>query len=127
LSASKLSARPSALATAADEAAAQQYTFSGATTDFVTVSLGGQSFSTPTAVLAEHGFQAWTHQAFTFTADSINPVLSFLATGTPSGTPPFSLIDGFTMTAVPEASTLFLSSITIGCLAFRRNRAKRRA
>jgi len=56
------------------------------------------------------GFQDWATASHTFTASATTQVLSFLATG-PSGLPPFSLLDGVTLTevtSVPEPASLAL-------------------
>lgn len=105
-------------------AAAQQEGYYGPTTEQLQVSLGGQSFLTEVYELPDRGFSGWMQQTFTFTADSISPVLSFLAIGTPAGLPPFTLLDGVTMheTVIPELSTCFIGSVLACGLAFRRSR-----
>jgi hypothetical protein len=85
---------------------AQQDTYSGTTTEAWKVSLGGQSFETPVLTNASHGFTGWYSQTFIFEATSTSEVLSFLAIGTPSGEPPFSLLDGVTDFEVPEPGTV---------------------
>ena len=64
----------------------------------------------------------------TFTADSTTDVLSFLANGTPSGVPPFALLDGVSMnavTSVPEpASAAMLLTGLVGLAGFVRRRRK---
>ncbi len=56
----------------------------------------------------------------TFTASAASQLLSFTATGAPSGEPPWLLLDGVNLvdtTAVPEPSSLIMVSIgTIGVL-----------
>ena len=90
-------------------AAAQQLGFTGATTEQFVVSLGNQSASTAVWRNPEAGFGGWFTENFTFTAQTANDVLSFLAVGTPDGQPPFSLLDGVSVTAaVPESGTLAL-------------------
>ena len=84
---------------------AQQYTFNGATTEKWTVTLGSESYSTSVIADANHGFTGWQYQTFTFLATASTETLSFLATGTPNGTPPFSLLDGVTLTETPEPGT----------------------
>jgi hypothetical protein len=85
--------------------AAQQSGFDGATTDKWTVSLGSESKDTNVISLASHSFSGWEKETLTFTATSSSEVLSFLATGTPAGVPPFALLDGVSVTGVPELST----------------------
>jgi hypothetical protein len=91
-------------------AGAQQNGFDGTTTEQLTVSLGNQSFSTQVLTDSSHGFTGWYSESFTFTPTSSTETLSFLATGTPSGEPPMSLLDGVSVTqsAVPEPSSLLL-------------------
>ena len=93
-------------------AGAQQYGFNGATTEGWQVSFGSEEQSTGMEDNASHGFTGWMYQTFTFTADSTSDVLSFLALGTPTGEPPFSLLDGVSLNAsdpsVPEPETLAL-------------------
>ena len=97
----------------------------------LTGSLGGDPFATSvylnTAPAGEPGsFSGWMTANFTFTADSTSEVLSFLAVGTPAGNlPPFALLDGVSLTAVPEPSTWAMMLVGFGGLgyaAFRRRR-----
>lgn len=103
-------------------AAAQEYGYNGASTEKWDVSLGGQTQSTPIFSLGSHRFSGWMFETFTFTADSASPVLSFLASGTPSGVPPYSLLDGVSVVAVPEPSTCLVGSILLCGMALRRKR-----
>ena len=91
-------------------AGAQQYGYTGATTEQFAVSLGGQTIDTEVLSDASHGFTGWQTENLTFTATSTSEVLSFLAIGTPGGEPPMSLLDGVSVTdtAVPEPSSLAL-------------------
>lgn len=110
-----------------DWGAAQQRGFDGATTDMWTVSLGNESHNTAIDSIDSHGFSGWQHQSFVYTADSDTEVLKFLATGTPDGVPPFALLDGVSLKAVPEASTtvsLFIGFVVLGAF-LRRARAKK--
>jgi hypothetical protein len=110
-------------------AGAQQYGFSGPTFDNWTVSFGSQSQTTATINLPDHGFSPWQKQSFTFTADGTSDLLSFYAAGGPPGVPPFALLDGVSLTAVPEASTWFMmlaGFAGLGLFGYRR-REKNRA
>lgn len=122
-------------------AGAQQFGFEGATTDRWAVNLGptiptdderrNGSFAstvqlTPLLTLASRGFSGWQTARLTFTAQTANDTLSFLAIGTPDGVPPFALLDGVTaQEAIPEASTWALLVAGFGLIGFaaRRRRA----
>jgi hypothetical protein len=98
---------------------AQQSGFNGVTTDAWKVTLGDKTFNTAVLTDPNHGFTGWEYQTFTFIADAseaVSPVLSFLAVGTPTGEPPFSLLDGVSLQQTPEPATLGL--IGLGLLAF---------
>jgi hypothetical protein len=97
-------------------AGAQQSGASGATTDQLQVSLGGQSISTAVVDNASEGFTGWMQESFTFTATSGTEALSFFAIGGPAGLPPFVLLNGITMTAVPEPSSLMLTATGLLCI-----------
>jgi len=110
-----------------DWAAAQQHGFTGATTEQWKVSLGGQTQSTAVYNNANHGFSGWMHESFTFTATTGSEALSFLAFGTPSGEPPFSLLDGVTMVAaVPEPETWALMLCGMGLIGGLQRRRRNR-
>ncbi len=87
-------------------AGAQQSGFTGATTDQWEVSLGGQNLYTSVLNDVSEGFSGWQYTTLVFTATSSSELLSFLSIGTPSGVPPFALLDGVSMTqAVPEPAS----------------------
>jgi PEP-CTERM motif len=99
-------------------AGAQQSGFTGATTDQLTVGFGSApTQTTATVSVASQGFSGWIQQTFTFTAESTSDVLSFLASGTPANSePPFALLDGVSVNAVPEPSTALIAGLSL--LAF---------
>ena len=110
-----------------DWAAAQQYGYSGATTEMWSATLGNQTVSTSVYNDANHGFSGWMNASFTYTATSTSEMLSFLAAGTPNGEPPFSLLDNVSLTAnVPEPSTVALFAagllLLVGALRLRRRK-----
>jgi hypothetical protein len=111
-------------------AGAQQSGFTGPTTEQWLVNLGGQQLSTPVLSDPNQGFTGWQLATLTFTATSSSEVLSFLAAGTPNGEPPFSLLDGVSMSqvvATPEPgsiATLLTGLVAFGVIARRRRMAR---
>lgn len=103
-------------------AAAQQKGFNGATTEGMQVTFGGQTFSTSTYNLPSHGFSGWMSATMNFTATAGSQTLSFLAKGTPEGLPPFTLLDGVSVVAVPEASASAMIMLGMTGLLFVRRR-----
>ena len=105
-------------------AGAQQEGYNGVTTeafivDFADTAYSGGSCSscseTPILTNVNHGFTGWYSSSYTFVATTASGVLSFLAQGTPNGEPPFTLLDGVTITddgkttdPVPEPGTMCL-------------------
>ncbi len=105
-------------------AVAQQYDKDAAAglTEKLIVKLGGQTIETPTVSYPDHGFKGWFQQTMIFKADSTSPILSFLSAGTPTGQPPFALLDGVSLQAVPEPSSCLIGSLTLAGLILRRRR-----
>lgn len=103
-------------------AGGSQFANDGATTEAFYVSLGDESYATETVDTPSRGFSGWRQAVMTFTPQSPTEVLSFLARGTPVGQPPFSLVDGVSLTQnVPEpASLALLGAGLIGLAALRR-------
>ena len=88
--------------------AGQWFNANGNTTESLTASLGGQSGTTQTIQLASHDFSGWMNQTLYFTYTGGSNVLSFLAGGGPSGEPPMVVLDGVSLAAVPEPTTMAL-------------------
>jgi hypothetical protein len=102
----------------------------------LTGSFGGDAFAT-TPFLNSHpyydnplnqdgDFSGWQKFSTTFTAHSGSQLLSFLAVGSPAANlPPVALLDGVSLTAVPEPATWALMMIGVAGLgaAARRRRS----
>ena len=95
-------------------AGAQQYGYDGATTEKWQVSLGDETHTTPVLQNVNHGFTGWQKQTLSFVVTSATEVLSFLAVGTPAGVPPFTLLDGITVSEVPEPPSFALLGMGLG-------------
>ena len=87
-------------------ATAQECCATDPTTETVTVSLGDQSYTPATIDTDGGGTTPWAHYSTTFTYDGVGNILTFINAGT--GTPPYALVDGVSLTGVtgaPELST----------------------
>lgn len=106
------------------QAAAQQRGFDGATTERWRVQFGSQSQLSTLMNNANHGAVPWMGQSMTFTATSSSQLLSFIAVGTPSGLPPFVLLDGVSVEAqTPEPATFgLIGAALLGLPVLRRMR-----
>ena len=99
-----------------DYAGAQQLGRTGPTTEGWQVGFGGDAPQT-TAVLSNvnKGFTGWQTATLKFKADGASDVLSFLAVGGPSSSlPPFALLDGVSVTSVPEPATWAVMLVGFG-------------
>ncbi len=107
------------------QAAAQQTGFTGATTDQWSVTFGNSPATLSSLMsIGTAGFAAWNRVTMTFRATGTSQLLSFNAIGTPSSSqPPFALLDGVSLFAVPEPATwaLMLGSV-VGISALVRRR-----
>jgi len=123
-------------------AGAQQQSFTGPTTEWLTVNMGGtftsvggtsgyftggQTLTTGTDSVDSTSFSGWKQQAFLFTATSGTETLSFLAGGTPSGQPPFTLFGDVELEIVPDFSNwMVYAGFVAVCILFEIQRRGRR-
>ncbi len=107
-----------------DWAATQLRNRFGDTTNQWIVSLGSETQSTPVVNVGSQAFLGWYSESFTYTATATSEVLNFLANGTPDGLPPFALLDGVSLNAVPEpaAWVLMIAGFGLVGVASRRRR-----
>lgn len=103
------------------QAAAQQSGFNGATTEQWQVSFGSQTKTSALMNTPNHGMVAWNFQSLRFQATAASAVLSFFALGTPSGQPPFVLLDGVDVNLVtPEPGSFVLLGLGLLAIPFGR-------
>jgi len=84
-----------------DWAQAQQWLFDGDTTEGWKVTFGNETVTVGPDSLPNHGFSGWKSFSAIFTPTTSSQVLEFLAIGTPSGRPPFSLLDNVQLREMP--------------------------
>lgn len=110
-------------------AGAQQSGYTGATTEQWEVNLGSNAATTQDTQIVDNvstGFTGWMYQTFDFVATGPSEVLSFLATGTPAGVPPFALLANVSMTKAPEPGSLAIMVTGLaGLIATARRRPSR--
>jgi PEP-CTERM motif len=110
-----------------DYAGGQEYTVTGSNTESFQVTLGDQIFTTPVLSNASQGFTGWSTFTTTFKYDGAGDLLTFLSVGTPSGGPPWALLDSPSLMAIPEPSTwamMMLGFAGLGYAGFRSTRRK---
>ena len=110
-----------------DWATGQLQSRSGATTDNVLATLGGQSFQTATVADASQSSTPWLTQTFLYRATATTETLTFLAQGTPSGLPPMVALDGVSLVAAPEPASIAMFGTALAVLGFFYRRQRRTA
>ncbi len=109
-----------------DWGASQLQNCEGPTTEQLQVGFGSQSQKTAILANPSQGFTGWMHDTFTFNASGPSQVLSFLSLGTPVGLPPIAVLDGVSVTAVPEPAVWGLLVVGFGFVGLAvRRRASR--
>jgi PEP-CTERM motif len=112
------------------QASAQFTNQTGATTEQWQVTFGTGAANVQKSVLMNtpsQGSVTWNFQKLFFTATGTTQTISFLALGGPSGLPPFALIDGVDLEAVPEPAALALMAFGLASFPVIRKLRKKRA
>ena len=102
------------------QGAAQQSGTNGATTEQWQVTFATQTRTSTLMNNVDHGWVAWNQQSMNFTVSNSSTgteVLTFLALGGPGGLPPVVLLDGVTMTALPEPGAMSLAGAGLCALS----------
>jgi hypothetical protein len=98
------------------DGAGQQTAVPAATlSDQFVVAFGSQMQDGPVYTTSDFGFSGWHLVTMDFVATSASQVLTFSAMGSPN-LPPYMVLDGVTMSSVPEPSSLAM--MVLGGLAF---------
>lgn len=90
------------------------------------VTFGADTVSTSQVFVPNAGFGPWALVSNNFTATASSQLLTFVPTGA-IGLPPMVLLDGVSLTAVPEPSTMALGGIgtlVVGWLSWRKQQRK---
>jgi hypothetical protein len=107
-------------------AGAQQFGFSGSSGAGWAVSLGSETDDTAILSTSSHGFTGWHTASLTFTPTSSSETLSFLSIGQKTDVQSFVLLDGPTVTPIPELSTWAMLALGFAGLAYAGFRSNRR-
>ena len=94
--------------------AAQLANRTGATTEQLHITFGASTADTGILAVGSGAFSGWQAGHFQFQATSTSQTLSFLSVGTPFGLPPIAVLDGVSLTAVPEPTTWAMMLLGFG-------------
>jgi hypothetical protein len=108
-----------------DWAAAQLRNRTGDTTEQLLVGFGGDTFSTAVVNNPSQSASGWFSVSHQFTATSTSELLSFLSAGTPVGLPPMALLDGVSLSAIPEPMSWALMIVGFGGIGLMTRRTRR--
>ena len=106
------------------QAGSQEYSVTGDQTEYFQVTLGDQTWNSPSMTVLSQGFAPWAQFAKTFTWDGVGSVLQISAIG--SGNPAFALLSDVSLTGAtgtPEPATwamMGLGFAGLGYVAYRR-------
>ncbi len=90
----------------------------------VLATLGSQSFQTATVTTQSGSYTPWVANTFLYKATATTETLTFLAQG-PQGLPPMIALDGVSLVAAPEPSSVTLLGAGIALLGFVAYRRRR--
>lgn len=96
--------------------AAQLANRTGPTTEQLHIQFGSSAADTAILAIGSQGFSGWQTATMLFTATGVSQTLSFLSVGTPEGLPPMAVLDGVSLTAVPEPTTWAMMLVGFGGL-----------
>jgi hypothetical protein len=107
------------------QGAAQQESFTGATTEQWQVTFGTNVDTSRLMNNASEGVVAWNAQSMFFIATSASETLTFLALGTPQNEPPVVLLADVALTDIPEPTDYaLLGAGALGLVLLRRRAAR---
>ncbi len=101
-----------------DWGATQLRNRTGAATEQLAVTFGGNTQNTAVLNNVSEGFSGWQAASFSFVATGPSQALSFLSNGTPNGLQPIALLDNVSLTAAPEPATWSLLVIGFGMMGW---------
>lgn len=107
------------------QASTQLQGYNSPSSDAWQVSFGNQTQNSNTMNTPTDGYTGWVEDTMDFTATSVDQALSFLATS--NSAPPFLLLDGVSLTQVPEPASYALVAVGLVGLMLARRKWRGRA